>query len=120
LANCAAWAQMAWMINEDTNKCLDKATKAIHSCSPFCLAIKRQSLSGGKKMLERQAEKKDVVYNSLPDYFEKALSLIDGSEKEQAKLFIGALSSEQRIHDYLNRIDTREEAQTLIDSRTCH
>ncbi|QKZ14675.1 hypothetical protein [Spirosoma sp. KUDC1026] len=117
LKKCAAWARAAWMVDEDTNKCIDKTTKAIHSCSPFCLAIKRQNLVGGKKLMERQAEGKPIVYGSLKSYFDKAIEFIDGVEKEQAKLFIDSLNSQEKIHDFLSRIDKEEEKMIVEDNK---
>ncbi len=42
LKKCAEIVQNTWMV--DTNKCFDLPLKAIHSCSPYCLAFKREHL----------------------------------------------------------------------------
>src|SRR5690554_449102 len=44
---CKTLHQNAWCI--DTNKCFDLPTKAIHTCSPFVVAFKREHLEGGVK-----------------------------------------------------------------------
>ncbi len=46
LSKCIHFQENAWMI--DTNKCLDTITRAIHTSSPFCVAIKKDNLIGGK------------------------------------------------------------------------
>ncbi|MDM1411995.1 hypothetical protein HX038_14740 [Myroides odoratimimus] len=45
LEECKIRHQNAWCI--DTNKCFDLPIKAIHSCSPFMVAFKREHLKGG-------------------------------------------------------------------------
>ena len=40
LQRCAELAQVSWCVN--TNKCFDLPAKGIHSCSPYCVALKRE------------------------------------------------------------------------------
>lgn len=68
----------AWML--DTNKCLDTITRAIHTSSPFSIAIKKDNLKGGKNYINRMTEGKKLVYNSFENYFEKARCFLDESE----------------------------------------
>ena len=74
LDKCKIRHQNAWCI--DTNKCFDLPTKAIHSCSPYMVAFKRDHLRGGDKFIENEKLKKSQIYDRFSDYFRKALSLI--------------------------------------------
>lgn len=85
LNTCKLLHQNAWCIN--TNKCFDLPTKAIHTCSPFTVAFKREHLQGGSKFAENQTKKKSQIYERFADYFNKALGLLDESEKEKYILF---------------------------------
>lgn len=42
LQKCASIVQNTWMVSP--NKCFDPSAKAIHSCSPYCVAFKREQL----------------------------------------------------------------------------
>lgn len=78
LEHCKTLHQNAWCI--DTNKCFDLPTKAIHSCSPFCVAFKREHIEGGKKYQDNAQRKKTQIYERFDTYFDKAFSLIDEDE----------------------------------------
>ena len=67
--------QNAWCI--DTNKCFDLPMKAIQSCSPFCVAFKREHLIGGQKFNENAKNNKSQIYDRFGIYFEKAFSLLE-------------------------------------------
>ena len=85
LAECKMKQKNSWCVN--TNKCFDLPTKAIHSCSPFCVAFKREHLKGGKKHKQYEGNK-DQIYERFDTYFEKAFSLFDkDTEKEKYKVF---------------------------------
>jgi CRISPR-associated protein Csh1 len=43
LKKCAIVVQNTWMVSP--NKCFDSTAKAIHSCSPYCIAFKREQLN---------------------------------------------------------------------------
>lgn len=60
LEKCALMAHTAWMI--DTNKCFDLPKKSIHTCSPFCLGMKKSSVI-------------DDTFNRVDDYFKKAIAM---------------------------------------------
>lgn len=103
LRDCAAWAQAAWMVN--TNKCFDLPAKGIHSCSPFCLAFKRESLKGGAKYTDAKVKLPERV-NA---YFSKAFELLDDErEKQCAELFRYALNSEEKLGAILGQIPAYE------------
>lgn len=103
LQKCAAWAQAAWMVN--TNKCFDLPAKGIHSCSPFCLAFKRESLKGGAKYNDAKVKSPERV-NA---YFAKAFELLDDeAEKQRAELFKQALNSEEKLEAILSQIPEYE------------
>ena len=48
LQHCAELAQVGWCVN--TNKCFDLPAKGLHSCSPYCIALKRESLDEEENM----------------------------------------------------------------------
>ena len=103
LQACAAWAQAAWMVN--TNKCFDLPAKGIHSCSPYCLAFKRESLKGGAKYADAKVKLPDRV-NA---YFAKAFDLLDDeSEKQRLELFKQALNNEEKTQAILSQIPEYE------------
>ncbi|TZF81279.1 hypothetical protein FW774_18575 [Pedobacter sp. BS3] len=86
LNTCKLLHQNAWCI--DTNKCFDLPTKAIHTCSPFAVAFKREHLEGGAKYKSNQAEKKKQIYERFEGYFNKAFALFeDEAEKEKYIVF---------------------------------
>lgn len=98
---CAAWAQVAWMV--DTNKCFDLPTKAIHSASPFCFALKRENLEGGEKFAENAKVGKSQVYERINAYFSKAAALLEPQEEKIiADAFRIALNDKTRLHHWLN------------------
>lgn len=59
LQHCAELAQVGWCVN--TNKCFDLPAKGLHSCSPYCIALKRESLEGGGKY----AKDKTKIYDRI-------------------------------------------------------
>jgi len=86
LTTCKLLQQNAWCI--DTNKCFDLPTKAIHTCSPFAMAFKREHLEGGAKYTSNQSGKKKQIYERFGDYFNKAFALFeDETEKEKYMVF---------------------------------
>ncbi|WP_259015201.1 hypothetical protein [Emticicia fluvialis] len=81
LSRCKFLSQSAWCI--DTNKCFDLPTKAIHSCSPYLVAFKREHLEGGEKHKNNQTLKKKQIYERWGDYFAKAELLFKDEESKQ-------------------------------------
>lgn len=89
---CASWAQVAWMT--DTNKCFDLPSKAFHSCSPFCFALKRSSLDS----LTDPAK----WHKRINVYFTKAIALLENVEdKLVAEAFRIALNDRNRLDAWL-------------------
>lgn len=69
---CAKVIQNNWMV--DTNKCFDLPSKGIHSCSPYCVAFKREALPTlSKIIIERKVEElaKDLIERSKTELIEK-------------------------------------------------
>lgn len=98
---CAAWSQVAWMV--DTNKCFDLPTKAIHSASPFCFALKRENLEGGEKFAENQKTNKSQVYDRINAYFSKATALLDSDEEKNiADAFRLVLNDRTKLQSWLD------------------
>ena len=83
LNQCKLLHQNAWCI--DTNKCFDLPTKAIHTCSPFAVAFKREHLEGGTKFKENIGKKKQI-YERFGEYFTKAFDLF--ANKEDSEKYI--------------------------------
>jgi CRISPR-associated protein Csh1 len=115
LQKCMAWTKSAWMI--DTFKCYDAPYKAIHSCSPFCLAFKRTALEGGETFKKvaadiQRGKTKSQLYDRIDNYFDKTDELLEQGEVELeflAKAFRDVLNSEEKIHAYLSKTGVFEE-----------
>lgn len=109
LDKCKLFQQNAWCI--DTNKCFDLPTKAIHTCSPFAVAFKREHLKGGVKYNENQTKKKKQIYDRFGDYFNKAFTLFeDREEKEKYVVFKNFFTN----GDFSRLISKIEEENTTI------
>lgn len=99
----AALSQLSWCVN--TNKCFDLPTKAIHTCSPYCLAVKRENLVDGGKYLANISAGKSQVYERVNTYFAKGFDLLDNeSDKQRLEAFKYAINGEEKMHTLLNRI----------------
>ena len=97
---CAAWSQAAWMVS--TNKCFDLPSRAIHTCSPFCFAVKRENLEGGEKFKTNNSNGKSQVYDRVGAYFAKGLELLDTEEDQQlVASFTEVLSDKHLLHQWL-------------------
>ena len=78
---CKFLSQNAWCI--DTNKCFDLPTKALHSCSPFLVAFKREHLAGGGKFDENASKNKKQITERFGNYFDKTFELLETEEEKQ-------------------------------------
>lgn len=97
LKKAASLTQVAWCVN--TNKCFDLPTKSIHSCSPYCVAIKKENLTGGEKYNKNI---KSQVYERINSYFDKALELVDDeTDKQRIILFKNAINSEDSFNSWI-------------------
>lgn len=74
-----------WCI--DTNKCFDLPTKAIHSCSPFLVAFKKEHLPSQAKYIENTAKGKKQITERFSTYFEKGFDLLSEEEKFKYSIF---------------------------------
>lgn len=106
LLKCANLTKSAWMI--DTFKCLDAPYKAIHSCSPFCLAFKRTALDGGETFknvatdIEKGKNKKQLP-DRISDYFDRTKEYLHKEELELnmlAVVFAEKLSSRENLYNF--------------------
>jgi CRISPR-associated protein Csh1 len=109
LERCAMLSNHAWCV--DTNKCFDTPDKAIHSCSPYCVAFKREHLKGGGKYKETKGKKKGL-HDRFEMYFNKALSLlVTEGEIENMKLleFFFTNRDKSGFEDLLRAINIKNE-----------
>lgn len=113
IEKCKFLHSNAWCI--DTNKCFDLPIKAIHSCSPFCVAFKREHIDGGEKYFENEAKKKKQIEERFGEYFLKAQQLlILQEEQEKCKIF-KAFFVQRDFEKLLKRIlnEFLEQSKTL-------
>lgn len=111
LFKCAKLTKSAWMI--DTFKCLDAPYKAIHSCSPFCLAFKRSALTGGETFLSvlsdiKKGKKKKQIYERIGDYFERTWEYLTDEEPELKAIsdaFALVLAKKESLDEILHQIE---------------
>lgn len=103
LEHCKLLHQNAWCI--DTNKCFDLPTKAIHTCSPFALAFKREHLEGGTKFNENQGKKKKQIYERFNDYFLRAFSLFKEEEEHEKYVIFKNFFTRNKFSTVLQRIE---------------
>jgi CRISPR-associated protein Csh1 len=105
LKRCANLIQLSWCVN--TNKCFDLPIKAIHSCSPYCLAVKKENLTGGEKYKQNTKSK---VYERIRSYFAKASELLEtDEEKQMIKIFEQAFNSEEKFNAWLTMCPEHEQ-----------
>lgn len=111
LEKCKARHQNAWCI--DTNKCFDLPMKAIHSCSPFLVAFKREQIRGGDKYIANESQDKSQIYDRFNSYFEKAFQLFDeGQEFEMYEVFKYFFVRDE-FSIVLNQIEAVQKEQRL-------
>lgn len=83
LKSCAIKQDAAWMINID--KCLSKS-KDIHSASPYCIALKRESWYGGDYFSKNKQNKpKDDIHDRIENYFSQCCAPRFGLEEKELK-----------------------------------
>lgn len=93
LNKCANLASIAWRISQ--NKSFDGSGNGIYSSSPYCVALKKKSLSGGEKYFKDKVK----VYDRINAYFNTGLSFIDSEEeKERLNIFRNFLNSEDKFN----------------------
>ncbi len=112
LEQASALAQLSWCVN--TNKCFDLPAKAIHSCSPYCVALKRENLTNGEKFIRNARDSKSQVYERIGSYFAKASELLEHEEdRQRVILFKNALAGEDRLDAW---IESAQGFDNLKDS----
>lgn len=114
LEHCKLLHQNAWCI--DTNKCFDLPTKAIHTCSPFALAFKREHLEGGAKFSENQSKKKKQIYERFNDYFAKAFLLFKEEDEQEKYVIFKHFFTHNTFSSVLKKIE--EERKIVFDTLT--
>lgn len=102
LERCKTLHQNAWCIN--TNKCFDLPTKAIHTCSPFCVAFKREHLVGGEKYKKNEGRKAQI-YDRFDTYFEKAFDLFENEENKEPFIVFKQFFTHNHFSDIINSIE---------------
>jgi len=125
IQQCKFLSQNAWCI--DTNKCFDLPTKAIHSCSPFLVAFKREHLEGGDKFKMNAGINKKQINERFGTYFGKAFELLETEEEKQkytlfknyfvSKDFQSMLEYIETIHLEKRKILTNEIESLKINSK---
>ncbi len=114
LDECKIRHQNAWCIN--TNKCFDLPIKAIHSCSPYCVAFKKEHLKGGDKYNENEKKGKPQIQKRFATYFSKSFELLDESKHEPLKQY-EHFFVDDTFSKLLEEIKTYNAGQrTVIDS----
>ncbi len=118
LNQCKLLQQNAWCI--DTNKCFDLPTKAIHSCSPLCVAFKREHIIGGEKYNENKIKNKLQIDKRFEAYFEKAFELLENEDDRHKYEVFKLFFTQNDFSSILNEIEgintvKREELQQQID-----
>lgn len=103
LNQCKSLHQNAWCI--DTNKCFDLPVKAIHTCSPFAVAFKREHLRGGAKYLDNEGKKKKQIYERFGDYFNKAFALFDNKEDSEKYIIFRNVFTHDTFSSILRKIE---------------
>lgn len=110
LENCKFLSQNAWCI--DTNKCFDLPTKAIHSCSPYLVAFKREHLEGGEKHKENEKKNKAQVNQRFGTYFSKANNLFKTEEEKLTNQVFELFFSQGQFLEILKEITDKNKAET--------
>lgn len=103
LNQCKILHQNAWCI--DTNKCFDIPIKAIHTCSPFAVAFKREHLEGGAKHKESIGKKKQI-YDRFEDYFNRAFSLFENREDSEKYMLFKHFFTHKTFTSVLGKIES--------------
>ncbi|MGB4414796.1 MAG: hypothetical protein WBI53_07925 [Paludibacter sp.] len=102
LSQCKLLQQNAWCI--DTNKCFDLPTKAIHTCSPFAVAFKREHLEGGAKFKGNIGKKKQI-YERFGIYFTNAFDLFANKEDTEKYVLFKHFFTHNTFTTILQRIE---------------
>lgn len=113
LKHCAFLSLNAWCI--DTNKCFDTPAKGIHSCSPFCVAFKKENLVGGEKYNNNKGEQ--IYERFASKYFSKAWELLTTEEDKRKVVAFRDLFTQKVNANYFEKILNQIEAQRSEERR---
>jgi CRISPR-associated protein Csh1 len=111
LNQCKLLHQNAWCI--DTNKCFDLPIKAIHTCSPFAVAFKREHLEGGTKFKENIGKKKQI-YERFGEYFTKAFELFENKEDAEKYTIFKLFFTHNTFTEILQRIEEDYKVKRIM------
>lgn len=87
----------AWMVG--TNKCLDLPEKGIHSASPYCVSMKRDSLEGGDKF----SKDKVKITARYQRYFSNSLIFLDEETLPELGVWTRFFTEEGHVMTFLER-----------------
>lgn len=119
LQQCAQRIANGWCIN--TNKCYDLPKKGAHSCSPYMVGFKRESLpdvppedppKGYKAKGAKYTKDKPKLFARLQGYFANAYETLDENEHGRLHPFERFLRDESSVMNFLK---TTEEFTQLSD-----
>lgn len=110
LTQCKLLHQNAWCI--DTNKCFDLPTKAIHTCSPFAVAFKREHLEGGTKFKENIGKKKQI-YERFGEYFTKSFDLLENKEDTEKYILFKHFFTHNTFTTILQKIEENYKGKRI-------
>ncbi len=94
---CADKVGISWCIN--TNKCFDLPAKGLHSCSPYCLAFKRESLLGGTK----HDKDKVKIEDRFQSYFSKSFELLEEEKQHELIEWSRLFTDTGRLYNFLEK-----------------
>lgn len=113
LEKCIRLQENVWCVN--TNKCFDLPMKAIQSCSPICVAFKKEHIQGGVKYEANSEKGKPQIQERFSDYFDKAESLLTEDETlYKAFLNFKTFFEKKSWEVVLKDIETQKDAQFQI------
>ncbi|GLB54169.1 hypothetical protein NBRC110019_32100 [Neptunitalea chrysea] len=115
LKRCMLLHQNAWCI--DTNKCFDLPTKAIHTCSPYAVAFKREHLEGGIKYKNNQVGKKKQIYDRFNLYFDKAFELFEDEGEKEKYISFRNFFTHKEFSNWIDKIENQNAGkyQNLLE-----
>lgn len=118
LKHCALVVQNTWMV--DTNKCFDLPIKAIHSCSPYCVALKREGLPTLPiHVIERKVEefRRELPEKTTPEAADKKIKeYLIALQGTGEKFKVNQKEKKSQVYERMNTYF--EKAFLLLDSET--
>lgn len=112
LDKCRVRHESGWCI--DTRKCFDLPAKAIHSCSPYFVAFKRDNLKGGDKFIKNEKLKKSQIYSRFENYFEKAFMFLAAEENKDFYDVYKYFFVNNQFTAVLNKIEAEQSRKRMV------